>query len=122
MSVRLADGNETASRVEVFVNCSWGTVCDDSWDIQDVTVVCRQLGFPVALKATSNSFFGESQERIHFDEVACNGNEHSIFDCRQSNVDQNCGNREDAGVICSAGNFHCYSICTLSGLRSHAYR
>ena len=43
-AVRLRGGaSPLEGRVEICLHGIWGTVCDDHWDINDATVVCRQL-------------------------------------------------------------------------------
>ena len=47
--VRLIGGNNiTEGLVEICVSGTWGSICDDSWGAQEMSVVCKQLGLQTA--------------------------------------------------------------------------
>ena len=101
LAVRLVGGSYNAGRVEIYYKGTWGTVCDDNWDINDARVVCRQLGFPDALNAYQSAHYGQGTGQILLDDVNCLGNEPSLFSCRHRGVgSHNCGHSEDASVRC----------------------
>ncbi|KAL2098540.1 hypothetical protein ACEWY4_005020 [Coilia grayii] len=104
-AVRLAGddlGRADRGRVEIFAHGEWGTVCDDLWNINNAEVVCRQLGYRHALKASKAAEFGEgSHLRILLDDVQCQGTEATLLDCLHAGVgSSNCAHYEDAGVVC----------------------
>ncbi|MCJ8742908.1 hypothetical protein PDJAM_G00087660 [Pangasius djambal] len=102
-SIRLVGSEgDCAGRLEVFHSGSWGTVCDDSWDIEDVQVVCRQLQCGEAFSTHIPAWFGPGTGSIWLNEVECEGNETSLWNCRfQLSEEGECGHQEDVGVVCS---------------------
>ena len=100
-NVRLVGGaSEYEGRVEVLVGGTWGTVCDDIWGTADARVVCAELGFSGG-EYRGGAVFGEGTGSIHFDDVACAGDEDTLHDCPRATT-HNCGHSEDAGVVCTA--------------------
>ena len=126
-NVRLVGGsNQYEGRVEVCINDQWGTVCDDSWDSVDATVVCKQLGYAYTgseCKCCSdviwtylhlccftcdtggtpyyNAFFGAGTGPIYLDDVACTSSASQLLECSSSPVlVHDCDHHADAGVGC----------------------
>ncbi|XP_022807798.1 deleted in malignant brain tumors 1 protein-like [Stylophora pistillata] len=93
--------SRSSGRVEVMYNGTWGTICDDSWDLQDADVVCHELGYDGALSASGNAAFGRGTGPIWLDDVQCVGNETSISQCNHNGRGvHNYGHHKDAGLVC----------------------
>ena len=90
--------------MEVLYNGSWGTICDNGWDLRDARVVCRMLGFKGALDATTSARFGQGSGDILLDLVGCDGTEGNLAECANLGLGVSyCGHAEDGGAICYSG-------------------
>ena len=81
----------------------WGTICDDGWDDNDATVVCRELGY-LNGSATSQPSFDSGSDIIWLSKVGCLGNERKLSYCMHNGAGNvgNCSHVQNAGVQCSA--------------------
>ena len=60
-------------RVEEFDNGVWGTICDDTWDINDASVAYKKLGFTGASSASTSAAHGRGSSPIRRDHMNCVG-------------------------------------------------
>ena len=103
---RLADGvtDNMRGRVEVNYNGQgWGTICQNSWSLNNSDVVCKMLGFNSADSFTTWSSYGSGLGRIWFDNMKCTGRESNLLDCFSYNgpLVSSCDHTMDVGVTCS---------------------
>ncbi|CAI5689248.1 unnamed protein product, partial [Oreochromis niloticus] len=89
--IRLAGCGSTrcSGRVEVYHNNSWGTVCDNGWDLDDAQVVCRELNCGNTMELPRLALFGAGTGQIWLDNVTCSGNESSLTECQHSGFGSN---------------------------------
>ncbi|KAK2565633.1 Scavenger receptor cysteine-rich domain superfamily protein, partial [Acropora cervicornis] len=100
--VRLAgvDGVNYAGRVEVFYQGKWGKICRNEWDINDVKVVCRQLGFQTALAEFLGMDTKDENISVAMSNVACTGQESALASCKRRDGDHWCLNNIGAQALC----------------------
>ncbi|XP_021258682.1 antigen WC1.1-like isoform X2 [Numida meleagris] len=99
--LRLAGGpGRCAGRVEVYSEGTWGTVCQDTWTLQDATVVCRQLGCGWALEAPGTERFGPGTGTLWSGAGVCSGVEDALWHC-PAPVQHGCRRGGGAGAVCS---------------------
>ena len=96
-----------AGRVEVFYGGVWGSISSDNWDMNDATVVCRQLGYQVGAEvALKNRVYGPFFGPVWLTNLHCTGNEKNVMECAHDVI----GNKSEempttrfASVICKDG-------------------
>ena len=118
--VRLVDCRfDGCCRVEVLHASEWGTVCSDSWDNVDATVVCRELQCSGGTAVKGFGALKPGANKIWMDEVECTGNEETVVSCTFNRFhpidarwgEHNCPHSQDAGVCCTnieIGSGSCY--------------
>ena len=104
VTVRLAGINDTnvnyTGRVEVLYKGKWGKICRDGWDMNDVKVVCRQLGFRSALAEFIGIDIKDDNVSIVMSNVDCKGTESDLESCLHKYGDDNCVDDTGAQAMC----------------------
>ena len=100
--VRLAgvDSVNYAGRVEVFFQGKWGKICRNEWDINDVKVVCRQLGFQSALAEFIGMNTRDDTISVAMTDVACTGQESVLVSCKRKDGNSRCVDNIGAQALC----------------------
>ena len=95
--------SEYAGRVELCIELIWTSLCDQSWDLRDAQVACRELGYSPYGAMPTYGCYTEGQLSFGITSLNCTGSEDGLFNCSHSNpVLYNCRSHNDAGLICQS--------------------
>ena len=89
-------------RIEIFYNGTWGTICDDGWNMNAAKVACRQLGYNYSLRVLKRRDVPDGSGQIWLDDVKCEGSETRLENCTHNGWGkEDCSHSKDVGVECS---------------------
>ena len=71
---------------------------DTNWDMNDATVVCKELGFPSALDISRH--LPSDHVRVFLTNVQCTGSEAKLADCTADYDTKYSSSMKTAGVVC----------------------
>ena len=93
--------NDYVGRIEIYFDDKWLPVCDNTWNSDEGTVVCRQIGYPFLLNIYPSSMSSPNIDQA-LQGIDCIGSENNIDACDVSGVQVvNNTNCNDMMVICS---------------------
>ncbi|KAK2571146.1 Thrombospondin-2, partial [Acropora cervicornis] len=100
--VRLAgvDSINYAGRVEVFYQGKWGKISRSNWDINDVKVFCKQLGFQSVVAEFIGMDTKDENISVALSNVACTGQESVLASCERFDEKHNCVDNIGAQAFC----------------------
>ena len=113
--------SESEGRLEVRYGVRWWSVCDDRWTMTNTDVVCQEMGLGRGISFTprynaANLWTAMSTVTMGLDDVDCDVNDTSIFECRHApfGFPPDCDEQQTIGLRCagSAGNAdRCVTSC-----------
>ncbi|XP_052784322.1 uncharacterized protein LOC128220099 isoform X2 [Mya arenaria] len=95
-------GDPNIGRVELQVQGQWGTVCGESFDAKDATVLCRMMGLNFsAFMRTKRNNLGQRSGPALMNHINCSGSEEHINSCPYFSPTSYCSSDEDISLLCT---------------------
>ncbi|XP_053387321.1 uncharacterized protein LOC123542232 [Mercenaria mercenaria] len=86
-------------RAEINVNGTWGTICDENFNIQAADLFCDLLGLRAAQYFTGAKY-GEGNGPVFIDQLFCKDYDYSLSTCKYLFLNE-CSHRRDISVVCN---------------------
>lgn len=102
-SVRLVDSKDVFyGRLEMYINKTFTSVCDEGFTDRSAKVACNILGFPYGKKQCCSALGPHPTSQITVTNVQCRGSERSLDQCpHQTTTKVPCRSGKYASVYCS---------------------
>lgn len=103
ISVRLVDSKDVFyGRLEMYINKTFTSVCDEGFTDRSAKVACNILGFPYGKKQCCSALGPHPTSQITVTNVQCRGSERSLDQCpHQTTTKVPCRSGKYASVYCS---------------------